>query len=366
MAKRDYYQVLGVAKNADEATIKKSYKRMAMKYHPDRNKDNKASAEAQFKEIREAYAVLSDKQKRQMYDQFGHDGVNQQGGFGAGGFNTSGFEDIFSDFFGTSNRRQQQRRGADLQYNLDIDLKQAVLGDTVTIRIPKEERCGTCGGSGAKPGTEVQTCPTCNGHGQVQMSQGFFAVQQTCPSCGGQGKKIIHPCPSCRGHGLRQKEKSLSVKIPAGIDDGNRIRLSNEGQASPNGTNGDLYVQVHIKPHHIFKRHHRDLYCEVPISFVTAALGGTIEVPTITSKVKIRIPSGTQTAKLFKVRGKGAPAVRGGGVGDLLVQVKVETPVNLNSKQKDLLKEFNTCCNNDKKHYPEASSFFDKVKSFFD
>lgn len=363
MAKADYYQVLGVGRDTNDTNIKKAYKRLAMKYHPDRNRDDKATAESKFKEVKEAYEVLSNPQKRQLYDQFGHDGVNQQGGFS--GF--SGFEDIFSDFFGGGSRRGTQRqRGVDLQYNLEIDLRAAIEGTTVKIRVPKSERCGVCSGSGAKPGTKIQTCQTCGGHGQVQMQQGFFSVQQTCPVCRGKGKKILTTCRSCGGLGVVQKEKSLSVKIPPGIDDGNRIRLNSEGDASPNGLNGDLFVQIHVKPHHIFKRHHNDLYCEVPIPFTTAALGGEVEVPTINSKVKIKMPAGTQTGKIFKVKGRGSPSVRSSAVGDLLCQVKIETPVNLTSKQKDLLKEFKNCCKNDKKHHPEATTFFEKVKSFFE
>lgn len=367
MAKADYYQTLGVDKGADDVKIKKAYKRLAMKHHPDRNKDNKATSEAKFKEIKEAYEVLTDGQKRQAYDRFGHEGVNQQAG-GHGGFGGGGFEDVFSDFFGGGGRgRQQEERGDDLQYNLDIDLKQAIEGTTVEIRIPKDARCDTCHGSGAKPGTKTSTCATCHGHGQVQMQQGFFAVQRPCPTCKGKGKKVDSPCSPCRGNGIVQKHKSLSVKVPAGVSDGNRIRLQGEGQGSASGASGDLYVQIQVRPHHIFKRHENDLYCEVPISFASAALGGTIEVPTISNKVKIKIPAGTQTGKTFKVRGKGAPSVRGGITGDLLCQVKVETPVHLTTKQKELLNEFSSNCDGDRKtHHPEANSFFDKVKSFFE
>ena len=363
MSKVDYYQTLGVEKNADEVKIKKAYKRLAMKHHPDRNIGNKASSEEKFKVVKEAYEVLSDSQKRQAYDQFGHDGLNQNSsGFGGG------FEDIFSDFFGSSNQgRQQNNRGNDLQYNLEINLKEAIEGTTVKIRIPKNQRCDTCHGNGAKPGTKIDTCSTCGGHGQVQMQQGFFSVQRTCPTCQGKGKKIRNPCGTCGGKGLIQKDKSLSVKVPAGVNDGNRIRLQGEGEASISGLSGDLYVQIQVKPHHIFQRHDNDLYCEIPILFATAALGGSIEVPTINSKVKIKIPSGSQTGKIFKIRSKGVPSLRGGASGDLLCQIKIETPVNLTSKQKQLLEEFSQTCQGSKKeHYPETNSFFDKVKSFFE
>lgn len=367
MSKADYYQTLGVDKNSDDAKIKKAYKRLAMKHHPDRNKENKTQSEAKFKAIKEAYEVLTDTQKRQAYDRFGHGGVNNSASGGQGFSGGGGFDDIFSDFFGGRGRgRQQQSRGDDLQYNLSISLKDAIEGTTVKIRIPKEQRCDVCHGSGAKPGTKVDTCSTCHGHGQVQMQQGFFSVQRPCPTCGGKGKKIQNPCSPCKGRGLIEKEKSLSVKVPAGVSDGNRIRLSGEGEASTTGQSGDLYVQIQVKPHHIFRRHDNDLYCEVPISFTAAALGGSIEVPTINSKVKIKIPTGTQTGKIFKVKGKGAPSVRGGVTGDLLAQVKIETPVNLTSKQKELLEEFSTNCQGSKKeHHPESTSFFDKVKSFF-
>lgn len=366
MAKRDYYEVLGVSKNADEKQIKKAYKRLAMKHHPDRNADNKEAAEKKFKEIQEAYAILSDEQKRNTYDQFGHDAVSgnaASGGgnpFGGGG----GFGDIFGDIFGGGGSRQADNRGADLRYDLEINLKDAADGTTVKIRVPKNEKCNTCSGTGAKPGTSVKTCATCHGAGQVQMQQGFFAVQRTCPHCSGTGEKIESPCPTCHGSSVVRKQKTLSVKIPAGVDTGNRIRLSGEGEAGiRGGQNGDLYVEIHIKPHNIFHREGNDLYCEVPIDFATAALGGSIEVPTLDNKLKIKVPSGTQTGKSFRLRGKGMKSIRQGGSGDLICQVKVETPVNLNSKQKDLLREFSGSCS--KKHHPESNSFFGKMKSFF-
>ncbi len=368
MSQRDYYEVLGVEKSADNKQIKKAYKRLAMKHHPDRNADNKASAEEKFKEIQKAYAILSDEQKRQAYDQFGHAGVDGSagaGGFGGGSpFGGGGFGDIFGDIFGGS-QQQPDNRGADLRYDLEIDLKDAAEGKTVKIRIPKNEKCDTCSGTGAKPGTSIKTCSACGGAGQVQMQQGFFAVQRPCPTCSGTGQKIESPCGSCRGQGVVRKQKTLSVKIPAGVDTGNRIRLGGEGEAgSRGGPSGDLYVQVHVKKHNIFQREGNDLYCEVPIDFATASLGGSIEVPTLDGKLKIKVPAGTQTGKLFRLRGKGITAIRHGGAGDLLCQVKIETPVNLNKKQKELLKEFSESCG--KKHHPESDSFFGKMKSFFE
>ncbi len=367
MSKRDYYEVLGVDKNADDKQIKKAYKRLAMKHHPDRNTDNKESSEKKFKEIQEAYSVLSDSQKRSAYDQFGHDAVNgNAGGFGGGSpFGSGGFGDIFGDIFGRGGNSQPDNRGSDLRYDLEIDLKDAAEGTTVKVRIPKNETCDTCSGSGAKPGTSVNTCGTCGGSGQVQMQQGFFAVQRTCHVCSGSGQKIESPCGTCRGQGVVRKQKTLSVKIPAGVDTGNRIRLSGEGEAGVRGgPSGDLYVQVHVKEHAIFQREGNDLYCEVPIDFVTATLGGSIEVPTLDTKLKIKVPAGTQTGKFFRLKGKGITAIRHGGAGDMICQVKIETPVNLNKKQIALLKEFSDSCG--KKQHPESDSFFGKMKSFFE
>ncbi|SFV63748.1 Chaperone protein DnaJ [hydrothermal vent metagenome] len=368
MSQRDYYEVLGVDKNADDSKIKKAYKRLAMKLHPDRNKDNKEESEKKFKEVQKAYAILSDPQKRQAYDQFGHAGVDGTAGAGAGGFEGfGGFEDIFGDIFGGGARggtRHQNNRGNDLQYNLDIDLKDAVNGKTVKIKIPVKQKCDTCDGSGAQKGSKVTTCTTCHGHGQVQMQQGFFAVQQTCPKCHGEGKMIEKPCRSCYGQGVVQKNKTLSVKIPAGVDTGNRIRLSGEGEAGVRGgASGDLYVEVHVRPHNIFQRDGSDLYCEVPISFTTAALGGDIEVPTLDQKLKLKIPAGTQTGKLFRLKGKGVPSLKYRNTGDLFCKVKIETPVKLSSKQQELLKEFSESCG--EKHHPESGSFFKKMTSFF-
>ncbi len=366
MAKQDYYEVLGISKQASDADIKKAYKRLAMKHHPDRNKDNKKASETKFKTIQEAYAILSNSQKRGAYDQFGHAGVDgSAGGFGNGaGFD---FGDIFSDFFG-SGQRQTNNRGNDLQYNLEINLKEAVEGKTVKIRIPRDEKCTSCSGSGAKAGTNINTCSTCGGSGQVQTQQGFFAIQKTCSTCGGKGKTIANPCSSCRGSGVVKVEKHLSVKIPAGVDTGNRIRLQNEGETGVNGgATGDLYVQIHVKEHNIFQRHNDDLYCEAPIAFTIATLGGSIEIPTLNSRAKIKIPQGTQSGKIFRIRGKGSPSVRGGSTGDLLCKIKVETPVNLNSKQKELLQEFANSCGKDaSKNHPKSKSFFNSIKTFFD
>jgi molecular chaperone DnaJ len=371
MAKRDYYEVLGVSKNATEAELKKAYKRLAMKFHPDRVQGDKKEAEAKFKEINEAYSVLSDAQKRQTYDQFGHDAVsgNAAGGNPFGGsnpFGGGGFGDIFNEFFGGGggSARQTHNDGDDLQYNLEIDLKQAVFGDTVKISIPKDEQCETCSGTGSADG-KVDVCDTCGGAGQVQMQQGFFAVQRTCPKCHGSGEIVKNPCKTCSGKGTVKKQKTLSVKIPAGVDSGNRIRLSGEGGAGRRGgAAGDLYIEIYVKEHPIFKREGQNLFVDVPISFTLAALGGEVEVPTLENKLKIKIPVGTQTNKVFRLRGKGIPSLRGGSSGDLLAKIVVETPVNLSGKQKELLAEFAQSCG--EKHNPQSQGFFDKVKSFFE
>jgi len=378
MSKSDYYEVLGVQKNASEADIKKAYRRMAMKLHPDRNPDDK-EAEAKFKEAKEAYEVLSDAQKRAAYDQFGHAGVDQgAGGFGGGGagFGGSGnFSDIFGDVFGDifgggrggHGGGPRVQRGADLRYNLELSLKEAVQGTTVKIRVPTFVKCESCGGTGAKKGTSPTTCGTCQGAGQVRMQQGFFSVQQTCPACHGRGTVISDPCNSCHGQGRIQEHKTLSVKVPAGVDTGDRIRLGGEGEAGEHGgPAGDLYVQVHVKDHAIFQRDDANLYCEVPIPVTAAALGGELEVPTLDGKVMLKIPAGTQTGKMFRMRGKGVKPVRGGPVGDLICRVTVETPVNLNDRQKELLKEFEESIRGGgSKHNPNASSWLSGVKDFF-
>lgn len=372
MSKRDYYEVLGVAKNASEAEIKKAFKRMAMKYHPDRNPDDN-SAEDKFKEAKEAHDILNDAQKRAAYDQFGHAGVDSSmgGRAGAGASNFSDiFGDVFSDIFGGAaggrgSGASRAYKGSDLRYKLDLNLEEAVAGTTVKIRVPTMVECSECHGSGAKKGSSPVTCTTCGGHGQVRMQQGFFSVQQTCPRCHGQGKMITDPCTKCNGQGRVQETKTLSVKVPAGVDTGDRIRLANEGEAGENGgPAGDLYVQIQVRPHSIFEREDSNLYCEVPISFVVAALGGELEVPTLNGKVVLKIPAETQSGKVFRLRGKGVKPVRGGSIGDLMCKVMVETPVKLNSKQKELLREFEGTLK--VSHSPKASSWLDGVKSFFE
>tara|TARA_R110002072_G_C7976868_1_gene535600 strand:- start:11042 stop:12178 length:1137 start_codon:yes stop_codon:yes gene_type:complete len=374
MAKRDYYEILGVENSVDAKEIKKAYRRLAMKYHPDRNPDD-ARAEDKFKEATEAYEVLSDEQKRAAYDRHGHAGVDQNGG--AGGFSGGGnFSDIFGDVFGDifgggggGGGRSRSARGADLRYTLDLDLEDAVKGTSVKIRVPSHVSCKPCGGSGASKGSRPENCTMCQGVGQVRMQQGFFSVQQTCPQCRGQGTTIKDPCKSCHGAGVIEEQKTLSVKVPAGVDTGDRIRLAGEGEAGTHGApSGDLYVQVSVKEHPIFVRDGKNLYCEVPISLVDAALGGELEVPTLDGRVKLRIPEETQTGKMFRLRGKGVAPVRGGGAGDLMCRVTVETPVNLSKKQKDILRDFQQTLekDGDKKHAPKKHSWFEGVKSFFD
>lgn len=373
MAKRDYYEVLGVERGASEAELKKAYRRLAMKHHPDRNPGDKA-AEESFKEANEAYEVLSDASKRQAYDQYGHAGVDPQMGAGAGGAYGGGanfsdiFGDVFSDFFtgARGSSRGGAQRGSDLRYTLELDLEEAVRGTTVTIRVPTLAECKTCDGSGAKKGTSPVTCTTCGGIGQVRMQQGFFSVQQTCPRCHGSGKMISDPCGSCHGQGRVEEQKTLSVKVPAGVDTGDRIRLTGEGEAgTQGGPAGDLYVVVNVREHAIFQRDGKHLYCEVPISFADAALGGELEVPTLDGRVKLKIPEGTQTGKQFRLRGKGVAPVRGGAAGDLLCRVAVETPVNLSKRQREMLEEFRGTLQGDTSHSPKASGWFEGVKRFF-
>ena len=373
MSKRDYYEVLDVSKNASEAEIKKAFKRLAMKCHPDRNPDK--AAEEQFKEAKEAYDVLTDAQKRAAYDQFGHAGVDPSAGMGGAGYGGASFSDIFGDVFGDifggggrTAGGQRVYRGADLRYNLELSLEEAVSGASVNIRIPTHVECEECGGSGAKKGTSPVTCSTCGGHGQVRMQQGFFSLQQTCPRCHGSGNIIETPCGKCHGHGRVEVQKTLSVKVPAGVDNGDRIRLSGEGEAGEHGgPSGDLYVHVIVRPHDIFQRDGNDLYCEVPISVVTASLGGELEIPTLDGRVNLKIPAESQSGKLFRLRGKGVKSVRGSQTGDLLCRVSVETPVNLTKKQKELLKEFEASMNEDNvNHSPRAASWLDGVKKFFE
>ena len=376
MSKRDFYDVLGVNRDASEDEIKKAYRKLAMKHHPDRNPDN-PKAEEHFKEVKEAYEILSDGQKRAAYDQYGHAGVDPQagmgGGFGGFGGGAGGFSDafggIFDEIFGGGGRggRSNVYRGADLRYNLEITLEQAAFGTETKIRIPTMEACESCKGTGAKAGTQPKTCPTCQGSGQVRIQQGFFSIQQTCPKCHGTGKFIAEPCGSCQGAGRVKQHKTLSVKIPAGVDEGDRIRLAGEGEHGINGgPAGDLYVQIHLKSHAVFQREGNDLHCEMPISFATAALGGEIEIPTLDGAAKLRIPAETQSGKVFRLRGKGIKGVRSSSHGDLFCHVVVETPVNLTERQKELLRELEESSReNSERHNPRAKSWMDKVKEFF-
>ena len=370
MSKRDYYEVLGVGKDTDDKDIKKAYRRVAMKFHPDRNPDD-PDADEKFKEATEAYDVLMDAEKRAAYDRFGHAGVDPSmgGGFGGGGGNFSDiFGDVFGDIFGGGGGRGGPQRGSDLRYTLDISLEDAVKGTTVEIRVPSLSACDKCDGSGAKKGSTAATCGTCGGAGQVRMQQGLFQVQQTCPTCRGRGKTITDPCNACHGQGRVEKTRTLSVKVPPGVDTGDRIRLSGEGEAGPDGgPPGDLFVQMSVRQHNIFERDGKNLYCEVPITFVAAALGGELEVPTLDGRVKLKIPAETQTGKLFRLRGKGVKPVRGGSVGDLLCRAVVETPVKLNKQQKALLEQFQESLGEGgHAQSPRQNSWFEGVKSFFD
>ncbi len=373
MAKRDYYEVLGVSKSATADEIKKAYRRLAMKYHPDRNKDDSEAAEKKFKETKEAYEVLKDDDKRATYDRFGHDGLKAGAG-GAGGFGAEGFGDIFGDVFGDifgGGRRSggpQVFRGADLGYELKLDLETAVAGDSVTIDVPTQVGCEGCGGSGARKGTEPVTCSACGGAGQVRMQQGFFSIQQTCPACKGAGTTIADPCLECHGRGRVRKTRTLAVKVPAGVDDGDRIRLSGEGEAGRNGgPPGDLYVEIRVKPHRIFERDGSNLSCEVPVSFATATLGGDVELPTLDGTVSLKVPGGTQSGKVFRLRGKGVVTVRDPRQGDLFAQVAVETPVNLTTEQKEMLEQFEESLQEGgERHSPRAGGWLDTVKRFFE
>jgi molecular chaperone DnaJ len=380
MAKRDYYTVLGLNRDAAEEDVKKAYRKLAMKFHPDRNTEDKHT-EDKFKEAKEAYEVLSDGRKRAAYDQFGHAGVDPSAGFGAAGARGFGgtegfggfadaFGDIFGEIFGQQGRGSRGNgvfRGSDLRYNLDLSLEEAARGAEVKIRIPTMETCETCHGSGAKPGTEPKTCPTCHGRGEVRVSQGFFSIQQTCPACHGRGKVVPDPCQTCHGAGRVKKHKTLSVKIPAGVDQDDRIRLTGEGEGGPNGgPPGDLYVVVNLRPHAVFQREGADLHCEMPISFATAALGGEIEIPTLDGHAKIRVPAETQTGQVFRLRNKGIRPVRGSVQGDLYCHVAIETPAKLTARQKELLRELEAINQQDPDaHSPRARSFFEKVKDFF-
>jgi molecular chaperone DnaJ len=378
MAKRDYYEILGLAKNASEDEIKKSYRKLAMKHHPDRNPNDK-TAEEKFKEAKEAYEMLSEPQKRAAYDRFGHAGVDPNvgaGGMGGGaGFNggfAEAFGDIFGDIFGGAaggarGGRGNAFRGADLRYNMELSLEQAANGFATDIRVPAWENCEVCGGSGAKPGTKPKACATCGGSGAVRMAQGFFSIQQTCPTCHGSGRVIANPCQSCHGDGRIKHNKVLEVSIPAGIDEGQRIRLAGKGEPGANGgPPGDLYVEIRITPHEVFQRDGDDLHCEVPISIATAVLGSEIEVGTLKEKVTISIPESTQSGKTFRLRGKGIKGVRSSYPGDLYCHVRVETPVRLTERQKKLLRDFDASVREGgAKHSPQAKSFVDKMKGFF-
>ncbi len=374
--KRDFYEILGVPKNATDDEIKKSYRKLAMKYHPDRNQGD-ATAEVKFKEAKEAYEMLSDAEKRAAYDQFGHAGVdpNMRGGpGGAGGFGGFGesFGDIFGDIFGQTRRQhgaggKQVFRGNDLSYAMDITLEEAAMGKESQIRIPSYDECTTCDGTGAKPGTSVKTCGTCQGQGVVQMRQGFFSVQQTCPHCRGSGKTIPDPCTTCHGQGKVKKQKTLEIKIPAGIDDGMRIRSTGNGEPGTNGgPPGDLFIEIRLQKHEVFQRDGDDLHCAVPISFTTAALGGEIAVPTLGGEAAIDLPEGTQTGKQFRLRGKGIKGVRSSFPGDLYCHITVETPVKLSEHQRKLLKDLDESLKKGgDKHKPSEAGWADKLKNLF-
>lgn len=376
MSKRDFYDVLGVSKGASESELKKAYRKKAMDLHPDRNKD-KPDSEAQFKEVNEAYEVLKDGEKKAAYDRFGH-AAFEGGGGGPQGFGQGGngdfssafsdvFEDLFGDFMGGGRGGGQQRaaRGSDLRYNLRVSLEEAFSGEHKTISVQSSVACGSCTGTGAEGGAEPSHCPTCSGMGKVRAQQGFFTVERTCPTCSGRGQIINNPCKSCAGAGRQQKERSLSVNIPAGVETGTRIRLAGEGEAGMRGgPSGDLYIFIEVSNHSIFEREAQNLYCRIPVSFATAALGGEIEAPTIDGgRSRVKVPSGSQTGKQMRLRGKGMPALRGGASGDLYIELAIETPVNLTGKQKELLREFDTLGEN---NHPEGSNFFSKVKTFWD
>jgi molecular chaperone DnaJ len=377
MAKRDFYEVLGVPKNASDEEIKKAYRKLAMKHHPDRNQgDSAKTAEEKFKEAKEAYEMLSDPQKKAAYDQYGHAGVdpNMRGGPGAEGFGgfSEAFGDIFGDIFGGQRGGggrggRQVYRGNDLSYAMEISLEEAAQGKEAQIRIPTWDNCDTCSGTGAKPGTSVKTCPSCQGSGSVQMRQGFFSVQQTCPHCHGSGKIIPEPCTTCNGQGKLKKHKTLEVKIPAGIDDGMRIRSAGNGEPGRNGgPSGDLFIEIRIRKHDIFERDGDDLHCQVPVSMPTAALGGEIDVPTLSGKATIDIPEGTQSGKTFRLRGRGVKGVRSSYPGDLYCHIVVETPVKLTEHQRKLIKELDESFKKGgHKHSPNDKGWFEKAKDFF-
>lgn len=368
--KRDYYEVLGVHRNAQEAEIKKAFRKLAVQHHPDKNQGDKESEE-KFKEATEAYEVLSDPQKRAQYDQFGHAGVSGAGGFGGGfgGFGAgSPFGDVFSDIFGDifggggGRSRGQGRRGDDLLFNLEISFEEAAFGAEKKIDVPYAKRCGTCNGSGAKPGTDPTTCPTCRGAGQVRYQQGFFSVSKTCGQCNGEGKIVETPCPDCKGKGSTKDTKTLSVKVPAGVETGTRLKMTGEGGQGKGGPNGDLYIAMAVKDHPLFQREDTNIICEIPISFIQASLGCELEVPTLDGKVAMKIPEGTQSGKIYRLKGKGIPSLHGYGRGDQMVVIRVETPINLNKKQKELLEEFARISGEE--IHPMKKGFLNKVMEF--
>lgn len=366
MNKADFYDVLGVGRDASDEEIKQSYRRLAMKYHPDRNPGDK-TAEDEFKKVKEAYEVLSDSKRREAYNRYGHQ-AEQMGMGGFGGMDGVDLGDIFGDMFGNifggANRRQQQ--ASDLYYTLEMTLEEAFSGKQAQITFPALKNCEPCSGSGLKPGSSPVSCKDCGGHGQVRMQHGFLTIQQTCPSCHGQGKVIKDPCPDCRGRGQKQEQKTLSVKIPAGVDTGDRIRVPNEGESRGKANSGDLYIQIQILPHALFERDGKDLFCEAPIPFHVAALGGELDVPALKGKVKLKIPAETQTGKIFKVKGMGMPSVRSSTSGDLLCKVNLEIPVGLSAKQRELLQTFADTLSENNHHNPQSSSWFGKVKKFFE
>jgi molecular chaperone DnaJ len=383
MAKRDYYEVLGLSRGATEQDLKNAFRKLAKEHHPDRNAGN-VEAERRFKELNEAYQVLSDSQKRSAYDQFGHAAFDPaMGGGGAGGFGNdfgSSMSDIFDDIFGefmggrrsggnpggAGRARSSRERGDDLRYNMEISLKDAYEGKTAQIRVPTSVICETCSGSGAKAGTRASTCSTCGGIGKVRASQGFFTIERTCPACQGRGEKIDNPCHSCSGTGRTTKERTLSVNIPAGVEDGTRIRLAGEGEAGlRGGPAGDLYIFLAVKSHEFFQRDGADIFCKVPISMVTAALGGQVEVPTVDGgRTRVKIPEGTETGKQFRLKSKGMPVLRSKSAGDMYIQVEVETPKSLSRRQRELLEEFEKASSKDTS--PESAGFFARVAAFFD
>ena len=375
MPKRDYYEILGLSRGASEQDIKSAFRRLAKDCHPDRNADDK-SAEAKFKELNEAYEALRDPQKRAAYDQFGHAAFDGHGGRGAHGFGpdfASSMSDIFDDLFGEfmggrrgRGQRTGRERGADLRYNMEITLPEAFAGKTAQIRVPTSVTCEACTGSGAKSGTQPSTCPTCGGAGKVRASQGFFTIERTCPSCQGRGEIINDPCGACTGSGRVTRERTLSVNIPAGVEDGTRIRLAGEGEAGMRGgPAGDLYIFLSIKPHEFFQRDGADIFCRVPISMVTAALGGQLDVPTVDGgKTRVKVPEGTETGKQFRLKGKGMPVLRSKVTGDMYIQVEVETPKNLTSRQRELLESFERESHGETS--PHSAGFFTRVKEFFE